>query len=141
MAGVKNELLELLLRDVGHYLAHNLPESPFYVHPHSLLAIVVARVGRLEDQHESVPTEPLVVVDVSLDSDRLVGCMIVENNVRSLGLRQIGFCQTVPYYFEEVDHVVLIRRLRKEEDWFGGLVPDSSEHRDVMRSFYRNCEL
>ena len=90
MARIPHELLELLLRDVGHYLAHNLPEPPFDVRPHSLLAIVVARVRRLEDENESVPTEPLVVVDVSLDSDRLVGCMIVENNVRSLGLRQIG---------------------------------------------------
>ena len=49
MAGVKNELLELLLRDVGHYLAHGLLKSPFDVRPHSLLAIVVAQVGRLEN--------------------------------------------------------------------------------------------
>ena len=49
MAGLPNELLELLLRDVGHYLAHNLPEPPFDVRPHSLLAIVVARVRRLEE--------------------------------------------------------------------------------------------
>ena len=96
MAGVNNELLELLLRYVSHHLAHGLPKSPLDVRPHSLLAIVVARVGRLEYQDESVPTEPLVIVDVSLASGGLVSCMIVENNVRSLGLRQIGFCQTLP---------------------------------------------
>ena len=88
-----------------------------------------------------MPAEPLVVVDVSLDSGGLVSCMIVENNVRPLGLRQIFILQTVPYYLEESDHVVLVRGLCKEEDWFGGLVPDSSEHRDIVRSFYRNCEL
>ena len=64
--------------------------------------------------------------------------MIVENNVRSLGLRQIFILQTVPYYLEESDHVVLIRGLCKEEDWFGGLVPDSSEHRDI-RDVCWNC--
>ena len=88
-----------------------------------------------------MPTEPLVVVDVSLDSDGLVSCMVVENDVRPLGLRQIFSLQTVPYHFEEVDHVVLVRGLRKEEDWFGGLVPDSSEHRDIVRPFYRDCKL
>ena len=87
-----------------------------------------------------MPAEPLVVVDVSLDSDGLLGCMIVENNVSSLGLRQIGFCQTIPKYFEEVDYIVLIRGLCKEEDWFGGLGPDRSEHRDVMRPLDGNCE-
>ena len=77
MAGLPNKLLELLLRDVSYLSAHDLPESSFHMRPHSLLAIVVARVGRLEEQHESVPAEPLVVGDVSLDSGGLVSCMVV----------------------------------------------------------------
>ena len=49
MAGLPNQLVELLLRHICDLLGHDLPESVLDMGPHGLLAIVVAGVRRLEE--------------------------------------------------------------------------------------------
>jgi hypothetical protein len=54
MAGLPHEQMKLQLRQICGGGAHNLPEPALHVRPDSLLAVVVAGVGRLKDQDESV---------------------------------------------------------------------------------------
>ncbi len=55
----------------------------------SLLAVVVAGVGRLEHQHETVASFSFVLGDKILDRLGLVRRVIVQNNVCLLGLQKM----------------------------------------------------
>jgi hypothetical protein len=67
----------------------NLPEPALHVRPDSLLAVVVAGVGRLKDQDESVAGFSFVLIDEILDRLGLVRRVIVQYNMCLLGLQQL----------------------------------------------------
>ena len=57
--------------------------------PDSLLAVVVAGVGRLKDQDESLAGFSFVLIDEILDRLGLVRRVIVQYNMCLLGLQQL----------------------------------------------------
>jgi len=89
MAGLPYKQIELLLRQICGGSAHNLPEPALHVRPDSLLAVVVAGVGRLKDQDESVAGFSFVLIDEILDRLGLVRRVIVQYNMCLRGLQQL----------------------------------------------------
>ena len=89
MLGLPHEQIKCILRQICCGQAHDLPEPALHVRPDSLLAVVVAGVGRLEHQHEPVASFSFVLSNIILDRLGLVRRVIVQYNMCLLGLQQL----------------------------------------------------
>ena len=100
--------------------------------PDSLLAVVVAGVGRLKDQDESVAGFSFVLVDEILDRLGLVRRVIVQYNMCLLGLQQLQIGYLAAQLPEKYDEVVLVGGAGEIEDWFRVFVTDCPEKSDIV---------
>ena len=112
MAGLPNQLVELLLRHICDLLRHYLPESILDMGPHGLLAIVVAGVRRLEKQHESVARISLVFVNEIFDRLSFVSCMVIQHNIGQLRELKVLLTDLPTQLLQKCYQIVLVRAFR-----------------------------